>query len=95
MPVPKNFGNIEDLTPIQTQILKELRGLQQKEKLNPKDDAESRMEVLRRFDWTDTLLTENEKQAVKGILVEYNEILARQKRCWDEHRIQAETLNKS
>ena len=33
-PTPENPGNIEDLTPIQTRILKELRELQLKEKLN-------------------------------------------------------------
>ena len=37
-PTPENPGNTEDHTPIQTRILKELRELQQKEKLNPKDD---------------------------------------------------------
>ena len=47
------------------------------EKLNPKDDIESRMEFFKRFDWTDTLLTETEKQAVEDILVEYHDIFAR------------------
>ena len=42
LPTPKDPGNSEDHTPIQTRIEKELRGeLQQKAKLNPKDDAES------------------------------------------------------
>ena len=68
-PTPKNPGNTEEHTPIQTRILKELRELQQKEKLNPKDDNESRIEFLKRFDWTDTLLNENEKHAVEYILV--------------------------
>ena len=76
-PTPKNPGNIEDHTPIQTRILKELHGLQHKEELNPKDDAEARMEFLKRFDWTDTLLTETEQQAVGDILVEYHDIFAR------------------
>ena len=40
-PIPENPGNTEDRTPIQTRILKELRELQQKEKLNSKDDYES------------------------------------------------------
>ena len=56
-PTPKTRGNTEDHTPTKTRILKELRELQQKEKLNPKDDIESQMESLKRFDWTDTLLT--------------------------------------
>ena len=76
-PTPENPGNRNDHTPIQTQILKELCELQQKEKLNPKDDAETPMEFLKRFDWTDTLLTETEKQAVEYILVEYYDIFAR------------------
>ena len=51
--------------------------MQLNEKLNPKDDIESRLEFLKRFDWTDTLLTETEKQAVEDILVEYHDIFAR------------------
>ena len=76
-PTPENPGNTEEHTPIQTRILKELRELQLKEKLNPKDCIESRMEFLKRFHWTDTLLTETEKQAVEDILVEYHDIITR------------------
>ena len=35
------------------------------------------MEFLQRFDWTDTLLTEAEKQAVEDFLVEYHNTFAR------------------
>ena len=76
-PTPKNPGNTEDHTPIQTRILTELRELQRSEKLNPKDDSQSRMEFFKRFDWTDTLLTQTEKQAVEDILVEYHDLFAR------------------
>ena len=76
-PTPENPGNTEEHTPTQTRILKELCDLQLKEKLNPKDDIESRTEFLKRFDWTDTLLTEGEKEAVEDILVEYQDIFAR------------------
>ena len=77
-PTPESLGNTEEHTPIQTRRLKELCDLQLKEKLNPKDDIESRTEFLKRFDWTDTLLTETEKQAVENILVvEYHDIFAR------------------
>ena len=48
-----------------------------KKKLNPKDNTASRIEFFKRFDWTDTLLTENEKHAVEDILVEYHDIFAR------------------
>ena len=37
-PIPEKHGNTEDHTPSQTLILKDLRELQQKEKLNPKDE---------------------------------------------------------
>ena len=76
-PTPENPGNTEDHTPIQTRILTEFRELQQSERLNPKDDRESRTEFLKRFDWTDILLTETEKQAVEDILVECHDIFAR------------------
>ena len=76
-PTSKNPGNTEEHTPIQTRILKELCDLELKEKLNPKDDIESRTEFLKRFDWTDIPLTEPEKQAVEDILVEYQDIFAR------------------
>ena len=75
-PTPKKYGNTDDDTPIQAPILKELRELQHKEKLNPKDEAESRKELLKRFDWTDTLLMKTQKQAVENIVVEYYDIFA-------------------
>ena len=67
---------IGDHTPLQTRSLKELSELQQN-KLNPKDDIESRKEFLKRFDLTDTLLTETEKQPFENILVEYHDLIAR------------------
>ena len=76
-PTPENPGNTQDHTLIQTRILTEVRELQQKEKLNPNPDIESRMELLKRFDWTNTLLAETKKQAVGDILVEYHDIFAR------------------
>ena len=51
--------------------------LKDKEKLNPQESTESRKKFLKRFDWTETLLTETEKQAIEDILVEYHDIFAR------------------
>ena len=76
-PTPENPGKPEDHTPILTRILKELNELKDKEKLNPQESKESRNKLLKRFDWTDTLLTETEKQAIEDILVEYHDIFAR------------------
>ena len=78
-PTPENHGNFEDHTPLQTRILKELIELKEKEKLNPQESIESRNKFLKRFDCNDTLLTETEKQALKDILVDYNDIVARQR----------------
>ena len=76
-PTPENPGNTHDHTAIQKRILTELCELQRKEKLNPKDDIELGMEILKRFDWTDALLTETEKQALEDNIVEYHNIFAR------------------
>ena len=76
-PTPESPGTPEDHTPIQTRILKELNELKDKEKLNPQESTESRTKYLKRFDWTDTLLTETEKQAIEDILVDYHAIFAR------------------
>ena len=78
-PAPENPGKPEDHTPIQTRILMELNKLKDKEKLNPQESTESRNKFLKRFDWTDTLLTEMEKQAIEDILVDYHDIFARHK----------------
>ena len=73
---PKNFGNTEDHTPIETQILNEQQERQQKEELNPKDDAESQMKFMERFDSTETLPAETEKQAAENILFEFHVLFA-------------------
>ena len=76
-PTPANPGKPEDHTPIQTRVLNELNELIDKEKLNPQESTESRNKFLKRFDWTDTFLTETEKQAFEVILADYLDILAR------------------
>ena len=48
-----------------------------KEKLNPQGTTESRHKLLKRFDWTDTFLTETEKQAIEDTLVNHQDIFAR------------------
>ena len=76
-PTPDNPGKPEDHTPIQTRILKELNELKDKEKLNAQESTEAPNKFLKRFHWTDTLLTETEKQAIEDILAEYHDIFAR------------------
>ena len=64
-PTPENPVKPEDHTPIQTRILKELNELKEKEKLNPQESTEARNKFLKRFDWTNTLLTETENKQSK------------------------------
>ena len=76
-PTPESPGKSEDHTPIQTQILKEIIELKDREKLNPQQSTETRTKFLKRFDWTDTLQTETEKQAIEDFLVDYQDVFTR------------------
>ena len=76
-PTPENPAKPEDHIPIQKRILKEMNELKEKEKLNPQGSTKSRNKLLKRFDWSDALLTETEKQSFEDILIDYHDIFAR------------------
>ena len=76
-PTPQNLGNEKEHKPIQTRILNELRELEQLEKLNPLENIDSRNQFLSNFDWTDSTLQSDAKQAVENLLVEFHDIFAR------------------
>ena len=78
-PTPEHLDKSQDHTSIQTRTLKELNGLKDMEKLNPQESTKFRNKSLKQFDWTDTLLTETEKQAIEDILIEYHDFFARHK----------------
>ena len=73
-PTPQNPGNEKEHTPIQTRILNELRELEQLEKLNPLENTNSRDQFLSNFNWTDSTLQPEAKQAVENLLVEFHDI---------------------
>ena len=75
-PTPQNPGNEWEQTHIQTSILTDLRELQQLEQLNPLEDTNSRNHFLSNFDWTDSTLKPEAKQAVEDLLVELHDIFA-------------------
>ena len=75
-PAPQNLGNEREQTCIQTRILNELRELEQLEQLNLLEDTDSRYQFLLNFDWTDSTLQLDAKQAVEDLLVEFHDILA-------------------
>ena len=76
-PTPQNPGNEMEHTPIQTRILNEIRELEQLEKLNPSENINSRNQFLPNFDWTDSTLQSEAKQAVENLLVEFHDFFAR------------------
>ena len=75
--MPQNPSNEEEHTPIQTRILNELRELEQLEQINPPEDPNSRNQSISNFDWTDSTLQLDAKQAVEDLLVEFHDIFAR------------------
>ena len=76
-PTPENPGDEESHTPIQKRILRELRNLQEAEKLNPQDNEESRQKFLSNFDWKDSMLQQHEIKQIEALLVEFHDIFAR------------------
>ena len=90
-PTPQNPGNEKEHTPIQTRILNELGELEQLQKLNPLENTNSRNQFLSNFDWTDSTLQPEAKQAVENLLVEFDDIFARHR--FDIGSIQSSKYN--
>ena len=76
-PTPENSGDETSHTPIQKPILTELRNLQEAERLNPQEDAESCRKFLSNFVWKDSMLRQNEIKRIEALLVEFHDIFAR------------------
>ena len=76
-PTPEEPGDPQTHTPIQQRILRDLRNLQDLEKLNPQDDPDSRKQFLANFDWADSTLNSAEIAQIEELLVEIHDILAR------------------
>ena len=76
-PTPQNPGNKKEHTLIQTRILNELRELEQLGKLNGLEHTDFRSHFLSSFDWTDSTLQPDAKQAAENLLVEFHDIFAR------------------
>ena len=71
------MGQKKEHTPIQTRIHNELREIEQLEKLNPLENTNSPNQILSKFDWTDSTLQPEAKQAVENLVVEFHDIFAR------------------
>ena len=75
-PTSQNPGNAREHTPIQTRILDELWELEELEQLNPLKHIDSLNQFLSNFDWTDSTLELEAKQAVESLLVDFHDIFA-------------------
>ena len=64
-------------TRIQQRILRELRNLQETEKLNPNDNEASGRKLLSNSDWRDSMLQQHEIKRIESLLVEFYDSFAR------------------
>ena len=76
-PTPDNPGDPSTHTPIQSRILREIKELEEIQKLDPNNNAEDREAFLKNFKWDDSQLTENDQKDIEEILIEFNDIFAR------------------
>ena len=68
-PTPEEPVDPQTHTPIQQRILKELRNLQELERLDPQDIPEARKQFLANFDWADSTLNPTEITQIEELLV--------------------------
>ena len=64
-------------TPIQNRILREIKELEEIQKLDPNNSEEERKTFLQSFKWDDSQLSEDDKKDIEEILIEFNDIFAR------------------
>ena len=76
-PTPQNPCNEKELTPIQTSISTESSELEDLEQLNIQDGMNFRNQFVSKFDWTDSNLELDARQAVETLLVEFFDTFAR------------------
>ena len=79
-PTPEDLGDAQHYTPIRIHILTDLLNLQELVKFNPQDNHKSRKQLLANFDWTDSMLQQDNVACIEDLLVEFHDIFARN-RC--------------
>ena len=76
-PTPDHPGDPATHTPIQNRILREIKELEEIQKLDPNNSEEERKAFLQSFKWDDSQLSEDDKKDIEEILIEFNDIFAR------------------
>ena len=76
-PTPNDPGDPNTHTPIQSRILREVKELEEIQKLNPTNSYEEREAYLKNLKWDDTQLSEDVQKDIGERLIEFNDIFAR------------------
>lgn len=76
-PTPETCSNTNNLTSLEKAIYNQIAAFQKAEKLNPLSSVSDRHEFLQKFNWKESILTDEEKGLVEDLLVEFNDIFAR------------------
>ena len=76
-PTPETCDNPARLNKFERNIYDLIVEYKNQEKLNPIWNDEDKKKFLSKFDWTDSILTEEERKKMEDLLLEYNDIFAR------------------
>ena len=76
-PTPENCHDNSKLTGVWKIIYDALVKLRADEKLDPTTDKESRATFLSKFDWTDSIFSQEQKKLMENLLVKHHKIFAR------------------
>ena len=72
-PTPNDPVDPSTHTPIQSLILREIKELEEIQKLNPTNSDEEREAFLKNFKWDDTQLSADDPKDIEKILIEFND----------------------
>ena len=76
-PTPDNPGDPTTHTPIQNRILREIKELEEIQKLNPNNSDEERKAFLQNFKFDNSQLSENDNKDIEENLIEFSDTFAR------------------
>ena len=80
-PTPDNPGDPATHTPIQNRILREIKELEEIQKLDPNNSEVERKTFLQNFKWDNSQLSEDDKKDIEEILIEASTPTATRP-CW-------------
>ena len=76
-PTPEKCSDPQDLTPLQREIYDKLKKLQQEENIDPQRSPGERSIFPAKFQWSESLLNDQEKLKLEDLLVQYSDIFAK------------------